>query len=361
MLRKLSLLVDGEGRAAAFLTCVALTTAPPSAFAADLFSTSYEAPTYSVGPLDGQDGWVNSFDIDPAVTSDFARTGSQSLEVLQAEGENPFGLTFRVGPYSTSAPKVSVEHSVYLDGTDGWDSTFVSPLALGGENGFVAQLAIRDGATANLGLADIGVGGVPIQTDRWITLELVLDFPTQTVEGFVDGVSIGSGPFASPTTELVQVEIFHIFGFGNPGPSPSFFVDDLSISSIPLVPTCGGHDATVFVDADGFVVGGPADGSHYPGALFGTLGADVIVGTETKDLLFGLSGPDIICGLGGRDLLIGGLGDDDLFGDEGKDGLLGGPGNDILDGGPSVDRCIGGPGRDQLLSCERGDDEEDDD
>ncbi len=360
MLRKLALLVDGEGRAVAFLTCVALATAPLSAFAADLFSTSYEAPTYSVGPLDGQDGWVNRFDIDPVVTSGFARTGSQSLEVRQAAGENPFGLTFRVGPYSTAAPKVSVEHSVDLDGPDGWTSTFVSPLALVGENGFVAQLAIRDGATANLGLADIGVGGVPIQTDTWITLELVLDFPTQTVEGFVDGVSIGSGPFASPATELVQVEIFHIFGLGNPGPSPSFFVDDLSISSIPLVPTCGGHDATVFVDADGFVVGGPTDGSDYPGVLFGTLGADVIVGTETKDLLFGFGGPDIVCGLGGRDLLIGGLGDDELFGDEGKDGLLGGPGNDILDGGPSVDRCIGGPGRDRLLSCERGDDDDDD-
>ncbi|MEL7046162.1 MAG: hypothetical protein AAGL66_14265 [Pseudomonadota bacterium] len=81
-----------------------------------------------------------------------------------------------------------MKHSVYLDDTDVWD--FISPMALGGDNGFIAQLAIVDGLTANLGLAGVSPVGVPISTERWIDLELILDFPTQTVEGFVDGVSI---------------------------------------------------------------------------------------------------------------------------------------------------------------------------
>ncbi|EAZ90695.1 PEP-CTERM sorting domain-containing protein [Crocosphaera chwakensis] len=205
------------------------------AYAGVLYSTSYEAPDYSVGALSGQEGWLNSFDIDPVVTSGFARTGSQSLEVRQAVGENPFGLTFRAGPYSTSAPMVSVKHSIYLDGTDGWasPSTFLSPMALIGENGFVSQLAVRDGNRVEFG------GGVAdIETDRWIDLKLVLDFQTQTSNAFVDGSFIGSETFDNPATELVQVEIFHIFDnttFNSPGLSSSFFVDDLSIkiNSVP--------------------------------------------------------------------------------------------------------------------------------
>ncbi|MEL7039106.1 MAG: PEP-CTERM sorting domain-containing protein [Cyanobacteria bacterium J06592_8] len=202
-------------------------------YAGVLYSTSYEAPDYSVGALSGQEGWLNSFDIDPVVTSGFARTGSQSLEVRQAAGENPFGLTFRAGPYSTSAPMVSVEHSIYLDGRDGWTSpsTFLSPIALIGENSFVSQLAVHDGNRVEFGgeVADI-------ETDRWIDLKLVLDFQTQTSNAFVDGTFIGSEAFDNPATELVQVEIFHIFDnttFNLPGPSSSFFVDDLSINSVP--------------------------------------------------------------------------------------------------------------------------------
>jgi hypothetical protein len=204
---------------------------PRTVFAGVLYSTSYEAPTYSVGPLSGQDGWLNSFDIDPKVISGFARTGSQSLEIRQAAGENPYGLTFRVGPYSTSLPQVIVEHSIYLAGSVGWNppSTFFSPLALIGANGFISQITVRDGTHVEF------FGEVtPIETDRWIDLKLVLDFPTQTSSAFINGTCLDSKPFASAAAELFQVEIFHIFdntNFDHPGPSNSVFLDDLRISS----------------------------------------------------------------------------------------------------------------------------------
>lgn len=225
-----------NGSISIVLNCVLMALAlSPTASAGLLYSTSYEQPSYVTGPLDGQEGWANSFGIDPVVTSGFARTGVQSLEVRQALDEDPFGLTFRLGPYSTSASRVVVEHSVYLNDGAAWD--FISPLVLLGSNGFIAQLAIDDGLTANLGLDEVVPGGVPVATQRWIDLSLVLNFPTQTVEGFVDGVSIGSGAFVSPASQLSQVEIFHIFDFASTGPSSSFFVDDLSISAVPLPST----------------------------------------------------------------------------------------------------------------------------
>lgn len=193
-----------------------------------LFSTSYEAPTYSAGPLSGQDGWVNSFDIDPLVSSVQPKTGTQALEVRKSAGDNGFGLTFRNGPYPSSLPQVVVQHSIFLPGNTGWEGSFLSPMALIGENGFIGQVAIRNGSVAELFVDNVG-GSTPVQADSWIDLQLVLDFPTQTQEAFVNGVSIGWTAFDNPSTRLDQVETFHIIGTDdNP-----FYVDDLSITAIP--------------------------------------------------------------------------------------------------------------------------------
>ncbi len=54
---------------------------------------------YNVGALSGQNGWANSFSVDATVTSTFARTGSRSLEIRQLSGQDPYGLTVRVGPF----------------------------------------------------------------------------------------------------------------------------------------------------------------------------------------------------------------------------------------------------------------------
>ncbi|MEL7046161.1 MAG: PEP-CTERM sorting domain-containing protein, partial [Pseudomonadota bacterium] len=45
------------------------------------------------------------------------------------------------------------------------------------------------------------------------------------------------GAVANPTEQLSRIEIFHIFDFTSTGPSNSFFVDDLTISAVPLPST----------------------------------------------------------------------------------------------------------------------------
>jgi len=124
----------------------------------------------------------------------------------------------------------------------------------------------------------------------------------------------------------------------------------------PAGPTCKGQVATIV----------------------GTSGADVLNGTEKRDVVVlmggddqfrGLGGKDVICGNGGDDLLRGGAdadivrggggndrlrgndGDDNLGGGAGRDKLGGGPGDDVLKGGPGNDSCRGGPGNDTKRSC----------
>ncbi|MFP5353353.1 MAG: S8 family serine peptidase [Actinomycetota bacterium] len=102
--------------------------------------------------------------------------------------------------------------------------------------------------------------------------------------------------------------------------------------------------------------------------IFGTLGDDVLVGTDAADVICAFGGNDMVAaaagddevlvnggddrvqGGDGDDRLYGGAGRDRLEGDLGADLLVGGPGSDSLDGGPGMDTCHGSSG-DRLKSC----------
>jgi hypothetical protein len=65
-----------------------------------------------------------------------------------------------------------------------------------------------------------------------------------------------------------------------------------------------------------------------------------IVGTAKADVLRGSQGRDVVVALGGADR---------LYGRGGHDLLCGGAGDDLLDGGAGRNRALGGPGRDTCL------------
>jgi hypothetical protein len=126
-------------------------------------------------------------------------------------------------------------------------------------------------------------------------------------------------------------------------------LDNISIDSIPQ--ECNGIEATVFVDPDGMIHGGPYDGMTYEGELVGTAGDDVIVGTDANDEITGHWGNDVICGGDGddsingqhdHDMILGGAGDDTLIGQKGNDFIDGGEGRDVINGGPGGDTCTNG-------------------
>ena len=80
----------------------------------------------------------------------------------------------------------------------------------------------------------------------------------------------------------------------------------------------------------------------------GTVGDDVLFGTNDVDVIMGLGGDDVLYGLNGADILCGGSGADAIYGGTGDDHLLGGFGDDVLVGGNGADTLIGGPGTDVL-------------
>lgn len=92
--------------------------------------------------------------------------------------------------------------------------------------------------------------------------------------------------------------------------------------------TCNGAKATIYVNANGVIVGGPRGKLPYAGRLIGTSGNDVMVGTTGSDRMEGRGGNDLLCAGESNDLLFGDSGDDKLTGDAGTDKFNGGLGND---------------------------------
>ncbi|QAU34865.1 calcium-binding protein [Janthinobacterium sp. 17J80-10] len=78
----------------------------------------------------------------------------------------------------------------------------------------------------------------------------------------------------------------------------------------------------------------------------GTIGDDVLIGTDSGNAMQGAEGRDLLYGMEGNDTLDGGAGDDNLEGGAGNDTLNGGDGDDNLGGSVGNDMLIGGRGND---------------
>jgi hypothetical protein len=136
----------------------------------------------------------------------------------------------------------------------------------------------------------------------------------------------------------------HVTTLYDPGPFRAADHDPVIVGLELLTPVagpqCNGVAATIYVNEEGKIVGGPNDGRTYRGILRGTDENDVMVGTDDNDLITGFDGNDLICGLGNEDLLRGVGGDDSLSGGDDKDLLDGGSGNDSCDGGSEIDLAV---------------------
>lgn len=226
-----------------------------SASATVLYSTSFEAPTFAVGGLSGQDGWTAASN--PATLfqvgsqAGFARTGSQYAWANSALATgNGSQWNFRPSNISPISPPASIiRASVYTamvdnttvavrratsSGIDLWDDV---GNRLGG-------IRIRNdgqiGVLNSLGqLATTPVGAV-VGLNTWNQVAVEADFALQTVRFFVNGfelgVPAGFGNFSATGFGDADLYMFRAFT-GTTGQAQSgghtVLWDDFNLERIP--------------------------------------------------------------------------------------------------------------------------------
>jgi Ca2+-binding RTX toxin-like protein len=139
--------------------------------------------------------------------------------------------------------------------------------------------------------------------------------------------------------------------------SPSYASNDLlnQDNDRPVnVPPTGVETST-----EAFVVEETEDNTVTAGVsgvpIYGSKGANTIIGTPNDDLIYGRNQPENINGLTGSDIIFGKGGDDNIQGAQLDDRLYGEDGDDVLMGSYENDYLSGGDGNDQLFGGEHDD------
>jgi pimeloyl-ACP methyl ester carboxylesterase len=117
-----------------------------------------------------------------------------------------------------------------------------------------------------------------------------------------------------------------------------------------------GDDIICAEDGNDTVEGGDGndtiDAGNGDDTVNGGNGNDSIHGRDGNDALDGGNGNDDLSGADGNDVITAGNGDDSASGGGGNDTVSGQNGEDNLDGGGGTDNCNGGSGTDTAANCE---------
>ena len=178
---------------------------------------------------------------------------------------------------------------------------------------------------------DLGLTGLPedISVEMLVPEGLAVGYTTPGVTDPSNGATVGCMPLSGSL----------------------FPIGETSVTCTARNDAGDTHEASFLVEV--FVLCGGKKAT-----IWGTDGADVLVGTALADVIVAFAGDDFVNGLAGNDYLCGGRGHDEvngrdgndhLFGERGDDLLRGGAGADVIDGGIGNDQTRDGPGADVVI------------
>lgn len=209
-------------------------------------STGFEPPSYTVGPLSGQNGWsvfgpgvvtVENFNV-------FAGTQAVFVDGSAATQSGAFITT-------TTGPLTVLSSEVYLASSStetGWQ------LATTGAGGFGFAGGVDIYSTSNLLVSKIEAisgsgGGFPVigtfLRNQWNLVDVSLNYTTQTFSVALNGSTLASnlafcgnnsGPCnGAPVGNVNADALFDTFG-GTPGSNDSGFIDNFSDTTATATP-----------------------------------------------------------------------------------------------------------------------------
>lgn len=202
------------------------------------YSTSFEAPTFTAGNLDGQGGWVDSFNsYQVAASAAAARTGSQGLIYNDPNGTD-FPWAFRELPIGTTNALASLwvkpganSGSTYAFGLDmifdPLSPDFATILVTNNGDVYGTQGSSTSNALNLLG----NVGNV---SETWVNVTLGTDLANRQVIASVNGTSFNLPTLSLATNAILDIDITSILV--NPSATNKLgfaYFDDYSVAAVP--------------------------------------------------------------------------------------------------------------------------------
>ncbi|MGD0435820.1 MAG: PEP-CTERM sorting domain-containing protein, partial [Bryobacteraceae bacterium] len=208
-----------------------------------LYSTSFESPTFTTGPLAGQDGWSGFGPSGASVESFFADTGSQAvfLDGGAASQSGPYYATTSTGPLVD----LSADLAIFTSSTQTeWQFSALAP-SLGGFLGGINILADNSIEAQTAGNPIIGTfaRATGFNSSAWVNVNLLFDLATQTYDISVGGVLLDSNvPICGSSSGCTGATLstfgdglFDTFGGGN----DSGYMDNYSVTLVTATPEPG--------------------------------------------------------------------------------------------------------------------------
>lgn len=228
-----------------------LTSPMPAAAAVILYSTGFEPPTFTAGPIAGQDGWQVFGPGVSTVENTFVKTGVQSEFVDGSTGSQsgPFRGSLSAGPIID----LSADVAIFSSSTQSeWQFAALAP----GLSQFLGGIDVfPDNAIEVISAGFPVIGTFPRATafnaSAWHHIDLLFDLTTQTYDVSLDGSTLASnvpicGDDLSCAGALVSNYgdgFFDSFGEktfgGRPGTDDSGYMDNFRASNVPEPSTVG--------------------------------------------------------------------------------------------------------------------------
>lgn len=205
-----------------------------------LYSTSFENPPFTVGPIAGQDGWNVFGPGISTIENTFAKTGTQAVFVDGSTASQS-------GPYhsdSTTGPLVdlSADIAIFTSSTQSeWQFAGLGS----GLFPFLGGIDIfpNDNIEAiTKGFPVIGTfpRATAFNASAWHNINLLFDIATQTYNITLDGVTLAAnvpfcgdnGPCAGAPVSSYGTGFFDSFGqSSNPGANDSGYMDNFRVTA----------------------------------------------------------------------------------------------------------------------------------
>jgi hypothetical protein len=175
--------------------------APTRASAIVHYQTGFEAPTFTLGPLIGQDGWVGDPAANPAITVQNTVVASGSQAVRANAAGDPLGFQWAWKPLSTvtvpattAEPLVTISWDMQLSPLGGGDTpTKLWGIDLYNGTGRIAVVGIFQdtggpviAGTGADGQTLFNLGGAPAR-GAWHNFQIVLNYDELTYDVRMDG------------------------------------------------------------------------------------------------------------------------------------------------------------------------------